>query len=91
MKNTYGYYRYFSFSFGLSFLILVAFFLLQWFNVPAGNLVDWVIGVASFWWLLAIITIPWNVYFDAKEVASEAAISQKKGIVVDREQLNYVN
>ncbi|MDJ0507878.1 MAG: hypothetical protein QNJ64_01280 [Crocosphaera sp.] len=91
MKNTYNYYSYFRFSFGLIFLILVAFFSLQWLNIPAGNLVDWVIGVASFWWLLVIITIPWNVYFDAKEVASEAAISEKKGIVVDREQLNYVN
>ncbi len=91
MKNTYGYYWYFGFSFGSGFLILVAFFLLQWLNIPAGNLVDWIIGVASFWWLLAIVTIPWNVYFDAKEVASEAAISQKKGIAVDNEQLNYVN
>lgn len=52
---------------------------------------DWVIRVASFWWLLSILTIPWNVYFDAKEVASEAAISQNKGIAIDSEQFKYVN
>ncbi|MDJ0600819.1 MAG: hypothetical protein QNJ37_18495 [Crocosphaera sp.] len=90
MKNTYGYYWYFSFSAGFGFLILVAFFLLQWLHIPAGNFIDWVIGVASFWWLLAIVTVPWNVYFDAKEVASEVEISQNKGITVDSKQLNYV-
>ncbi len=42
-------------------------------------------------WLVAIVTVPWNVYFDAKEVASEAAISQDKGIPVDSKQLTYVN
>ncbi|MDJ0731650.1 MAG: hypothetical protein QNJ33_16835 [Crocosphaera sp.] len=91
MRNTYGYYWYFSFSAGLGFLILVAFFLLQWLQIPAGNFIDWVIGVASFWWLLAIVTIPWNVYFDAKEVASEAAISQDKGIPIDSKKLDYIN
>ncbi|MDJ0660359.1 MAG: hypothetical protein QNJ42_12860 [Crocosphaera sp.] len=90
MKNTYGYYWYFGFNVGLVFLGLVAFFLLQWLQIPAGNFIDWVIGIASFWWLLAIVTVPWNVYFDAKEVAAEAAISQDKGIVVDNQQLNYV-
>ncbi|MGB5770351.1 MAG: hypothetical protein WBM32_10850 [Crocosphaera sp.] len=91
MKNTYSYYWYFGFSTGFCILVLLAFFLLQWLQIPAGNLVDWIIGVASFWWLLAIVTVPWNVYFDAKEVASEAAISQDKGIPVDSKQLTYVN
>ncbi|MEA5533554.1 hypothetical protein [Crocosphaera sp. XPORK-15E] len=90
MANSYRYYGYFSFSAGFGFLILVAFFVLQWLQIPAGNLIDWVIGVGSFWWLMVIITIPWNVYFDAKEVISEAATSQDKSIPVDNKQLNYV-
>ncbi len=90
MRNSYGYYWYFGFSFGLGFLVLVAFFLLQWLHIPTGNFLDWIIGVASFWWLLAIVTVPWNVYFDAKEVAAEAASSQDKGITVDSKQLKYV-
>ncbi|MEL4894522.1 hypothetical protein [Crocosphaera sp. Alani8] len=91
MKKTYDYYLYFSFSFGLGFLILVAFFLLQWLQIPAGNFIDWVIGVTSFWWLLTIVTIPWNIYFSAKEVASEAIISQDKGILLDNKKLDYIN
>jgi hypothetical protein len=83
-------YGYFGYSFGFSFFLLVAFFLLQWLNIPAGNLVDWLIGIASFWWLLAIVTIPWNVYFDAQEVIAEANISRQQKISFDEKQLTYV-
>ena len=90
MRSSDHYAWYFSVSVGFGFLGLVAFFFLQWLQIPSGNLVDWIIGIASFWWLMIIVTVPWNVYFDAKEVISEAATSQKKEIVVDNQQLNYV-
>jgi xanthosine utilization system XapX-like protein len=83
-------YVYYSLSFGVGFLALVVFFLLKWLQIPAGNLIDWLIGVASFYWLLAIVTIPWNVHFDAQEVIAEAAISQDKNIAIDTKQVNYV-
>lgn len=83
-------YVYYSLSFGAGFLALVVFFLLKWLQIPAGNLIDWLIGVASFYWLLAIVTIPWNVHFDAQEVIAEAAISQDKNIAIDTKQINYV-
>lgn len=83
-------YVYYSLSFGAGFLALVVFFLLKWLQIPAGNLIDWLIGVASFYWLLAIVTIPWNVHFDAQEVIAEAAISQDKNIAIDIKQINYV-
>jgi hypothetical protein len=84
-------YGYFSFSFGFSFLLIVAFFILQWLNIPAGNFIDWFIGLASFWWLLAIVTIPWNVYFDAQEVIAEGHISRQKNISFDERQLKYAH
>ena len=83
-------YVYYSLSFGIGFLSLIVFFILQWLQIPAGNLADWLIGIASFYWLLAITTIPWNVYFDAQEVTVEAAISKDQGISVGAKQLNYV-
>ncbi len=83
-------YVYYGLSFGIGFLALVVFFILQWLHISAGNLADWLISIASFYWLLAIVTIPWNVYFDAQEVIVEAAISKDKGISVDAKQLNYV-
>lgn len=79
------------FSAGFGFLCLLAFAILQWLHIPTGSLVDWFIGIASFWWLLVIVTVPWNVYFDAQEVIAEAAISKEKEIPVDRKQLEYVH
>ncbi|MEH2434664.1 MAG: hypothetical protein V7K25_10515 [Nostoc sp.] len=75
---------------GIVIVVLTAFGLLQWLHIPAGNFLDWVIGGASFWWLLVIVTVPWNVHFQAKEVLAEAAQSKEKKIPVDEKQVNYV-
>ena len=75
---------------GIVVLVLVSFGLLQWLHLPAGSFLDWIIGGASFWWLLVIVTVPWNVHFQAKEVLAEAAQSIEKGIPVDEKQLKYV-
>ncbi|GAB1539061.1 hypothetical protein NUACC21_17260 [Scytonema sp. NUACC21] len=77
-------------SFGVLVLVLLAFSVLQWFHVPTGNFLDWIIGGASFWWLLVIVTVPWNVHFQAKEVLAEGAQSTEKGIPVDEKKLEYV-
>ncbi len=83
-------YVYYSLSLGIGFLSLLVFFILQWLQIPTGNLIDWLIGIASFYWLLAIVTIPWNVHFEAKEVINEADISQQKKIKVNLDQIKYV-
>lgn len=71
-------------------LLLLIFGILQLLNMPTGNFLDWLIGGASFWWLMLIVTVPWNIHFEAKEVLAEAIESQEKGIEVDAKQLNYV-
>lgn len=83
------YFNFIGFSVGLVVLMLVAFGVVQGLNVPAGNFIDWVIGAASFWWLLVIVTVPWNIHFDAKEVIAEAALSTEKGIAIDEKQVKY--
>jgi hypothetical protein len=77
-------------SAGIAVLVLLAFSVLQWFHIPTGNFLDWVIGGASFWWLLVIVTVPWNVHFQAKEVLAQAAQSTEKEIPVDDKQIEYV-
>lgn len=81
-------------SLGIGFVVLMLLSLLgfaglQWLDVPVGSFVDWIIGGASFWWLLVIVTVPWNVYFQAKAVLAEGACSIEKDISVDARQLNY--
>ena len=75
--------------FSITLLVLAAFSVLQWLNMPVGTLVDWVIGIAVAWWLLAITVIPWNMHFTAKEVVYEAAESTNKGIAVNPKDVAY--
>jgi hypothetical protein len=75
---------------GIIAAVLGIFGILQWFHVAVGNFLDWVIGGASFWWLLVIVTVPWNIHFQAKEVLAEGRQSQEKDIPVDEQQLSYV-
>jgi hypothetical protein len=75
---------------GIITLVLAIFGLLQWFQIPAGNFLDWIIGGASFWWLLIIVTVPWNIHFEAKRVLAEGEQSKDKGIPVDEKQQGYV-
>jgi hypothetical protein len=75
---------------GIITLVLAIFGLLQWFQIPAGNFLDWIIGGASFWWLLIIVTVPWNIHFQAKRVLAEGEQSKDKGIPVDEKQQQYV-
>ncbi|BCX08764.1 MAG: hypothetical protein KatS3mg066_2623 [Fischerella sp.] len=77
-------------SIGIVVSVLLIFSIFQWFHLPSGNFLDWVIGGASFWWLLVIVTVPWNVYFKAKEVLAEAEQSKEKEIPVDDKQVDYV-
>ncbi len=77
-------------SVGIIALVVAIFGLLQWFHIPAGNFLDWIIGGASFWWLLVIVTVPWNIHFQAKEVLAEGAQSKQKSIPVDEKQQKYV-
>lgn len=84
------YLNYLSFGFGLVILLLLAFEALQWLQIPVGSFLDWLIGTASFAWLLTIVTVPWNIYFEAKEALAEAALSAQKGIAIDNKQVEYV-
>lgn len=71
-------------------LLLLTFGILQWLHIPAGSFLDWVIGIATFEWLLLIVTVPWNIHFEAKEVLAQAMESTQKEIAVDEKQVRYV-
>ena len=71
----------------LTIIILLVFVILQWLHLPSGHFVDWIIGIASFWWLVIIVTLPWNIHFQARQVLNEAAASREKGIMVKDESL----
>jgi hypothetical protein len=84
------YYSYAGFGAVTGIFLLVVFAILQWLHVPSGSFIDWIIAIAIFEWLLLIVTVPWNIHFEAKEVLAQAAESTKKNIAVDRAQIQYV-
>jgi hypothetical protein len=76
-------------AFGLTLLVLIGFGLTRWLGVPVGRVLDWMIGIACFWWLLVITTVPWNIHFDARAVLGAAADSVSHDIAVQPAQLAY--
>jgi hypothetical protein len=84
------YYSFAGFGATTGIFLLLVFAVLQWLHIPAGSFIDWVIAIAIFEWLLLIVTVPWNIHFEAKEVLAEAAESTEKGIAVDEKQVKYV-
>ncbi len=78
-----------SFGLGIAVLSLIVFSLLRWLNIPSGNFIDWLVGIAAFEWLLIITTVPWNIHFEAREVLAEADRSRTVGIAVIESDLSY--
>jgi hypothetical protein len=78
------------YSFALVILTLIIFSALKLLHIPAGQMIDWAIGLISFWWLLVVVTIPWNVCFQAKETLVEFAASRERGISTNAKQVEYV-
>ncbi|AFY94589.1 hypothetical protein [Chamaesiphon minutus] len=79
------------FNSGLLFLALLAFGLLNWFQMPTGSLWDWAIGIGIFEWTILIVTVPWNIYFKAKDVYQTGKDSQLQGIEVEERSIQYAN
>ncbi|TAH22193.1 MAG: hypothetical protein EAZ08_01680 [Cytophagales bacterium] len=75
--------------FSITIFVLLVFGVLRYMQVPAGTLIDWVVGIAIFWWLMIIVTLPWNMHFAAKEVLVQAKQSQDKNINVNPDDIAF--
>ena len=72
-------------------LLLVGYGLVRHLNVPiAGSFGDWAVGLLAAFWLVAVVTVPWNVHFKAKAVLADAGPSRDRGLAVDPRQVAYV-
>ena len=85
--------RPFSFLSSLVFsfaVLLVAFAVTTSLHVPVGAFGDWVFGLLSLFWLLAIVTVPWDIHFKARAVLADAGPTRERGLPVDERQVAYV-
>lgn len=67
--------------------VVIAIVLIFMADVPLSAIVSLGIGALSLLWLLLLLTVPWNVYFQARELLTEIRTSRERGIEVspDRE------
>ena len=80
-----------AFNSGLIFIALLAFGVLNWFQIPTGSILDWAIGIGIFEWAILIVTVPWNIYFKAKAAVQTGQESQRQGISVEDRQIQYAS
>lgn len=75
----------------LIFAYLVAMGVAMWTGVPPQTLLTWGAGGAALLWLIALVTLPWNLHFRAREVLGDLRRSRAAGIVVTDEQLAFAD
>jgi hypothetical protein len=69
--------------------LALMFGILSFFHISAGTFLDWILGLAILQWLFVIVTVPWNIYFAARQAGNTAIDSQERGIAVEQRQLRY--
>lgn len=63
--------------------------LAQWMQLPLAPNLDAAIGIATLLWLFFIVTVPWNMYFQAHQILFEAQTSRERGVKVDEGAVAY--
>lgn len=61
---------------------VVAAWLLVYAHVPLSTLLSLGLGAISLIWLVVLLTLPWNLYFGARQVVHEIHVSRERGIEV---------
>ena len=59
-------------------------------SIAAGHLLDWVMGGLCFLWLIIILKAPWDLYFQAHEVAFELQRSHERRVPVAAGREEYI-
>ena len=60
-----------------------------WLQLPVSPNLDAVIGVITLLWLYFVVTVPWNMVFQAKQVLFDAQTSLQRGIHIDPDAVVY--
>lgn len=60
-----------------------------WLHLPVNPNLDAVMGVVTLLWLYFVVTVPWNMVFQAKQVLFDAQTSRQRGIQIDPDAVSY--
>lgn len=70
-----------AFVIGTAAALLIAW-LARLAGVPLRDLVALAAGAIALAWLIVLVTVPWTLYFGARQVVAEMDISRRRGITV---------
>ena len=76
-------------AFWLCLVVGGLWFLASWLQLPLNPGLDGVIGVITLLWLYFLVTVPWNMYFQAHQVLFDGRLSAQRGISIDTEAVAY--
>jgi hypothetical protein len=74
--------KYWTLFWFVTFMAAVLAVVASFVKISGRTLLDVGIGAVSLYWLLIITTLPWNLYFRAREVRHEIGVSRARGIAV---------
>jgi hypothetical protein len=55
-------------------------------DVPMRDVLTLMLGALCLLWLLVLLTVPWNLYFQARALIHEIRVSRERGIAVSAEK-----
>lgn len=59
-------------------------------SIAAGHLLDWVMGGLCLLWLVVILKVPWDLYFQARGISFEMQRSHERGVEVVAGREEYI-
>ena len=59
-------------------------------SVAAGHLLDWILGAVCFLWLLVVLKVPWDLFFQAHAALWEMQRASERGIALVPGRETYV-
>ncbi|MFL6112629.1 MAG: hypothetical protein ACJ786_14940 [Catenulispora sp.] len=74
--------KYWEAFWGLAVLTGLVALIASFVKIPGRTALDVGLGAVSLYWLLVITTVPWNLYFRARQVRHEIGVSHERGIAV---------
>lgn len=75
---------------GIALLAGLAYACLGWLGVDVGSLTEWGIGLLVLWWLIVVVTLPWDLYFKARGILDDTTKSRAQGLTVADQDVAYV-
>lgn len=71
-------------------LVLITYGVTKWVGFDPGNIRNWVVGLLVLWWLVVVVTLPWDLYFKANALLVDTQHSQQSGMSISEGDVVYV-